>query len=129
MKLTTLGLRHLALIVKNLEACEKFYTQLLGMKVDWHPDADNIYLTSGHDNLALHRAPADFAPGASQYLDHLGFMLKSKEDVSAWYEHLKSHNVKIRFPLKDHRDGSTSFYCYDPEGNTVQFMYHPHCTQ
>ncbi|HCD03759.1 MAG TPA: glyoxalase, partial [Methylophaga sp.] len=49
------GLRHVALTVDNLEACEQFYVDLLGMEVEWRPDADNVYLTSGNDNLALHR--------------------------------------------------------------------------
>ena len=31
------------------------------MKIVWRPDADNLYLSSGSDNLALHRAPQDFA--------------------------------------------------------------------
>ncbi|HAU06747.1 MAG TPA: glyoxalase, partial [Gammaproteobacteria bacterium] len=51
----TLGLRHIALFVVNFEQCESFYTQLLGMEVEWRPDENNVYLTSGNDNLALHR--------------------------------------------------------------------------
>ena len=52
--LDNLGIRHLALKVKNFEECLKFYTQILGMKVDWQPDHENVYLTNGKDNLALH---------------------------------------------------------------------------
>ncbi len=51
----TLGMRHVALNVRDLEICERFYAGLLGMAVDWRPDADNVYLSSGNDNLALHR--------------------------------------------------------------------------
>ena len=125
MSLPMLGLRHLALYVKNLEACEKFYTELLGMTVDWRPDADNVYLTSGRDNLALHRAPQDFSPSTSQYLDHFGFTLKNADDVTRWFEFLRNQQVKIKTPPKQHRDHTVSFYCYDPEGNTIQFIYHP----
>jgi hypothetical protein len=39
------------------------------MRVVWEPDPDNVYLSSGTDNLALHRAPAGTTSGA---LDHLG---------------------------------------------------------
>ena len=31
-------------------------SMLLGFAVEWEPDPDNVYLTSGCDNLALHRA-------------------------------------------------------------------------
>ena len=34
-----------------------FYVDVLGFRVEWEPDPDNVYLTSGVDNLALHRAP------------------------------------------------------------------------
>lgn len=50
-----LGLRHIALFVDELELCVEFYTQLIGMSVEWQPDADNVYLSGGCDNLALHR--------------------------------------------------------------------------
>ena len=50
------GLRHVALYVEDLEKCVTFYTEVFGMDVEWQPDADNVFLTSGNDNLALHRA-------------------------------------------------------------------------
>ena len=36
---------------------KRFYVDLLGFEVEWEPDADNVYLSSGIDNLALHRSP------------------------------------------------------------------------
>src|SRR5919204_4503550 len=53
---THAGLRHLALNVRELDAMKRFYVDLLGFAVEWEPDSDNIYLTSGVDNLALHRS-------------------------------------------------------------------------
>jgi catechol 2,3-dioxygenase-like lactoylglutathione lyase family enzyme len=120
-----LGLRHLALHTKNLEACTHFYTELLGMKLVWQPDADNIYLSSGSDNLALHRSHREFAPGEQQHLDHLGFMLKEKTDVDAWHNYLNTAGVTISKLPKDHRDGTRSFYCLDPDGNVVQMIWMP----
>ncbi len=119
------GLRHVALWVKNLEACERFYTDLVGMRVEWRPDADNVYLTSGNDNLALHRAPVDFTPDRAQRLDHIGFIIDHIEQVDAWYDFFKSNGVAILKEPRTHRDGARSFYCRDPDGNTVQMIYHP----
>jgi catechol 2,3-dioxygenase-like lactoylglutathione lyase family enzyme len=121
----TLGLRHLALFTKELEACAHFYTHLLGMAVVWQPDADNIYLSSGTDNLALHRAPQDFNPSKDQHLDHLGFFLQEKSDVDQWHSYLKTQGIAISAAPKDHRDGTRSFYCLDPEGNSVQLIWVP----
>lgn len=120
----TSGLRHLALCIQNFNECVVFYTNLLGMEVEWHPDPDNIYLTSGNDNLALHRAPENFNPAPHQKLDHLGFIIDEITQVDAWYDFMKSNNVKIVAAPKTHRDGARSFYCQDPDGNTVQLIYH-----
>jgi catechol 2,3-dioxygenase-like lactoylglutathione lyase family enzyme len=121
----TTGLHHLALFIKNFEACEHFYTELLGMQIDWRPDPDNLYLTTGNDNFALHRAPADFKPAPYQRLDHFGFFLDEREEVDVWHAYLKANNVKISAVPKDHRDGTRSFYCLDPDGNSVQIIYYP----
>lgn len=119
------GLRHIALYCRQLDACERFYVDLLGMQVEWRPDADNIYLSSGNDNLALHRAPANFSPAGDQHLDHIGFILRQQEDVDIWYDFLKEQGVRIKAQPRSHRDGARSFYCVDPDDNIVQLIFHP----
>lgn len=118
------GLRHVALFSQNLEACAKFYTDILGFKIVWQPDADNIYLSSGTDNFALHRAPKNFHANDMQRLDHLGVFLDDKEQVDVWHEYLKEKGVEIKAAPKDHRDGTRSLYCADPDGNVVQIIYY-----
>ena len=119
------GMRHIALFVEDLEACEKFYIDLLGMTVEWRPDPDNVYITSGNDNLALHRATKDVDMSGAQKLDHIGFIIKTAEQVDQWFEFLQYNNVEIRQPPRTHRDGARSFYCYDPANTVVQIIYHP----
>lgn len=119
------GIRHVALYVPDLEACEYFYVELLGMQVEWRPDPDNVYLTSGNDNLALHRAGAEFDTSGHQKLDHIGFIIKTAEHVDEWFAFLSHYTVVIRQPPRTHRDGARSFYCYDPAGTVVQIIYHP----
>ena len=122
---TTAGMRHLALNVINLENSVEFYTRLLGMKVEWQPDEDNFYLTSGNDNLALHRATRTTEEGSAQSLDHLGFIIDTKADVVDWFNFLNQEKIEMLTQVKDHRDGARSFYCKDPDGNAVQIIYHP----
>jgi len=120
-----LGLRHVALFVQDVEACVRFYTEVLGMHVEWQPDADNYYLSSGTDNLALHRAQPDQLPCGPQRLDHLGFVIRTADEVDAWHAHFLAHHVRVLQPPKTHRDGARSFYCADPAGNVLQIIYHP----
>jgi len=118
------GMRHIAFFVEKFEECEKFYVDLLGMRVEWRPDDDNVYLTSGNDNLALHRAQGEPA-GQFQKLDHIGFIIPRIELVDEWFKFLELNGVKMRNAPKTHRDGARSFYCYDPDGIVVQIIYHP----
>lgn len=120
----TQGMHHIALNIIDMDACLHFYKDLMGMQVEWQPDEDNIYLCSGTDNLALHRAEHDIERG-KQSLDHLGFIMHEPDDVDRWFEHLSANGVKMLSEVKQHRDGARSFYCSDPDGNAVQMIYHP----
>lgn len=121
----TLGFRHIALFVDAFEACEHFYTKLLGLSVEWRPDEDNVYLTMGRDNLALHRRGSKGALSDNQRLDHIGLVLTEADEVDKWYDYLSQNQIKLLTRPRTHRDGARSFYCQDPDGTTVQFIHHP----
>ncbi len=118
------GMHHVALHARRYESTVGFYRDLLGLRVEWQPDDDNVYLTSGHDNLAIHRATGVVAE-TGQRLDHIGFIIDVPEDVDRWHDYLTAHGVAIDAPPRTHRDGARSFYCRDPEGTTVQIIHHP----
>ena len=117
----TNGMRHVALFAHEFEASEHFYTELLGMEVEWRPDVDNVYLSSGNDNLALHRS--EDQPAGK--LDHIGFFINDIDLIDEWFDFLKSNNVRMLTEPRTHRDGARSFYCLDPSGVRVQMIYHP----
>jgi catechol 2,3-dioxygenase-like lactoylglutathione lyase family enzyme len=123
------GLRHLALRVLDVDRAGEFYARVFGMKVIWQPDPDNAYLTSGCDNLALHRGatPLSNADARSDQdaLDHLGFIVATIAEVEAGYQWAQANQLDVVHPLKHHRDGSVSFYLRDPDGNVVQVLYEP----
>lgn len=122
----TLGLRHVALRVKNAQTSKAFYQNYLNMDLEWEPDARNVYLTSaGFDNLALHEEENFSLSPTGQALDHIGFMLKSASDVDAFYVRAQALHITIAREIKLHRDGAYSFYLKDPDGYVVQMIYHP----
>ena len=118
-----LGLHHVALRSSNYEATRAFYVDIFGMEIEWEPDNDNVYLTSGTDNLAIHRVAE--STNTPQLLDHIGFIVPKPMDVDAWYEYLAERNVEMAASPRTHRDGARSFYCVDPSGVQVQVIYHP----
>lgn len=123
------GIRHVALLCGDLGAMERFYCDVLGYRVEWRPSAEELYLTRGEDNLALHARPSSSGNAANQAgetrLDHVGLVMDRPEDVDAWAAYLLAKGVKLDTAPRGHRDGARSFYLRDPEGNRLQFLYHP----
>lgn len=128
-KRKTRGLRHLALRVRDVQVAQRFYERLFDMKVVWKPDPENVYLSTGYDNLALHQVPAEelsqFNLSQVHPLDHLGFLMDSPESVDALFKEVTDEGITIVKPLKRHRDGSYSFYLADPDQNTIQVLFEP----
>lgn len=128
LPVATVGLRHLALRVRNVAKSKRFYCEIFGMKPVWEPDEKTSYLSSGTDNLALHELPATAERNAAdpaQPLDHLGFLLRSAERVYEAAEAVRERGEKILQEPRQHRDGSHSFYMADPDGNVVQVLFEP----
>lgn len=117
------GMRHVALNVLKLASMEQFYVELLGFEVEWRPDVENLYLCSGNDNLALH--VVEDTGGKHQSLAHTGIIVDQITEVDDWYEFLVANKVEMINAPKTHRDGARSFYCYDPEKNVIQVIFHP----
>ena len=120
-----MGLRHVALNVRNVRRSMEFYSSVLGMKLEWMPDEENAYLTSGPDNLALHQLPQHSEPGQVQMVHHIGFVVRHPENVDAWADRVRKQGIALAAEPKTHRDGARSFYFRDPDGLLIQLIYHP----
>ena len=119
-----LGIRHVALFVRDLEAAERFWTGVMGYEVEWRPDPDNVYLRGGSDNLAIHRGERAPEGGGGGQLDHIGLAVPSAPDVDGWARHLEGHAIALEKPPRTHRDGSRSLYFRGPEGLLIQILHH-----
>ena len=113
---TRLG--HLAIRVQDIERAKNFYIRL-GLKLVWD-DADWCYLEAGpgKDGLAL------LGPGYKSAGPHFAFHFTDRSEVANYHLQLKEAGVSVG-SLHDHRDGTTSFYLKDTEGNWLEMLYHP----
>jgi catechol 2,3-dioxygenase-like lactoylglutathione lyase family enzyme len=118
-----LGMRHVALRVRDLPAAERFFVELLGYRVVWRPDPENVYLARQGDNVALHRAREPC--GGAGMLDHIGLLVARAEEVDAWASWLEARGAQLAARPRAHRDGSRSLYLAGPEGLLVQVLHHP----
>lgn len=120
------GMRHIALKVRDAASSKQFYQEILGMVVVWEPDSQNVYLSSGCDNLAIHQVPERYLKTAEErQLDHLGFVVETVARVRELEAEFRARGISIVHPFKIHRDGSASFYCADPDGIVIQLLYEP----
>lgn len=117
----------------DLPQSRRFYEQILGMQVVWEPDPENVYFSSGIDNLALHQISKgelnSYDSSKTQLLDHMGVILESPHAVDQMYREIvpliESLGGRITKEPKLHRDSSYSFYFSDPDGNVIQALYEP----
>jgi catechol 2,3-dioxygenase-like lactoylglutathione lyase family enzyme len=108
------GLRHIALRTRDLRATERFYVDVLGLRVAF-PHEGMLFLESpgGGDLLNFMGTRRAFDPSAGGF-DHLGLRVPS----ASWREtmgRLKRAGVRIAG-----RRGRDAVYLRDPNGYTVE---------
>ncbi len=121
----TKGIRHVALRVHDMARMAAFYRDVLGYVEEWRPSPDELYLTRGSDNVALHAGAPAQGEAHETRLDHIGLLMSHADDVDAWAAWLESRGVALDTRPRTHRDGARSFYARDPEGTRIQFIWHP----
>ena len=111
-------LGHVAIRVDDVDRAKNFYMSL-GMMLVWD-DTDWCYLEAekSGDGLAL------LGPGYKAAGPHFAFHFTNKNEVERLHDSLKDQGMKVG-ALHDHRDGTSSFYLKDTEGNWLEMLYHP----
>lgn len=118
---------HLAIQCSDLEACERFYREVLGLEVlrRWpRPGGGDrsVWLALGDGFLALERAEAPARPGPwrdGQPGLHLVALRIPREERAGWEERLAARGVPVV-----HRTRWSIFF-RDPEGNRIGLSHHP----
>ena len=109
------GLRHISLKTRDLQKTERFYTDVLGLRVAFRVPPKRIFLSSPGASDLLDFVKSDGKISPSQGLDHFGFKV-SKASLKQIEKKLQENRVDI-----EGRRSRSSIYFRDPNSYWVEF--------
>ena len=112
-------LRHLAIVVKDLEASCRFYEKCFDMKRAFQAGNAAVYLTDGMMNLALLSYDSVNRPGSPTAdgrlgIHHFGFLVDDLKESQALVE---AAGAQYAFDFGDPKGMNFERKFHDPEGN------------
>src|SRR5688572_7882000 len=116
-----MGLDHLNLRVRDIDACRAFYERHFGFRLAF--EADGGYFLRDDDRFLLALVPADphqaLPPGF-----HLGFGQIRADDVSLRHDEMAAAGVDVT-AIEDLRPGENyiTFRGWDPDGTEVEVYW------
>jgi catechol 2,3-dioxygenase-like lactoylglutathione lyase family enzyme len=108
------GLSHVALRTRDIKETERFYTQVLGLKVAFR-GPDMIFLRTPGSRDLLNFIESTKRVSGIQALDHIGFKITSAE-LKHIEKRLKENGVKI-----EGRRGRNAIYILDSNGYQIEY--------
>ncbi|RWO60618.1 VOC family protein [Mesorhizobium sp.] len=119
-----------ALYVTDLDAAEKFYTDLLGLDLLGKVDGRHLFFRCGDGVLLIFNADATKVPPAPDARlkvpphgtvgdGHLCFAV-SADEIARWRAHLERKKIAIESEF-EWPQGGRSIYIRDPSGNSIEF--------
>ena len=111
---------HMAIVVRDLEKCRRFYMDVFGLKTIDRPDFGfpGHWFKVGEDRQ-LHLMVMDEKPAES--MRHFALEV---EDFQKTLDHLGTMGIPIVDGPGKRVDGSDYLFCKDPEGNLIEVTHH-----
>lgn len=122
-KASQLGLGHVVLRVSDRDACERFYIDVLGLKLSDYGSGKLVFIhcNARHHSIAL--APADQIPGPRRIV-HIMLEALSLDDLGTAMDLCEQHGVPVLEPLGKHtNDFTVSFYLETPSKFGLEFGF------
>lgn len=114
----THGLRHIHLVVRDLQVSLSFYKSVFGMDELFWEGEQMVFLTTpgGDDTLTLNQDPVlvDRA-GQNGGIDHFGFHLDEGVDLDIAIKEIEAAGGRLE-RRGEHAPGVEFAYCRDPDG-------------
>jgi len=109
------GLRHIALRTRDLKTTEKFYTEVLGLKVAFRHPPSMIFLGTPGGGDLLNFVRTTKRPSGNQGLGHIGFQT-TVAGLKRLERKLRAHGIAI-----EGRRGKSAIYLSDPNGYQIEY--------
>jgi catechol 2,3-dioxygenase-like lactoylglutathione lyase family enzyme len=121
---TTRGLTHIHLMVRNLDRALAFYTSVFGLEERFREGRHMVFLgTPGREDLiTLNEDPgASAVAGVNGGVDHFGFRLTSEADFDVAIEAVEVAGGRL-IKRGEHARGVPFAYVRDPDGYTIELL-------
>ena len=96
---------HIAIRTKNIARMKRWYERNLGAKVESETDS--------YVRLSMNNTVISLIDRKKYKYSHLGVLVTNLEDMP-------TSGVRTA-----HRDGTIGVYCFDPEGNVIEYIWYP----
>ena len=119
---------HAVLVVRDIDASLRFYTQVLGFKVsDVYPESmvpgRMVFMRFNQDHHGLGLIGQAGEASAGRELHHLAFEVPTLDDVFRARDHLEKHGVPIDFHGRRRAGCQVSVEFRDPDGHSLEIFW------
>jgi catechol 2,3-dioxygenase-like lactoylglutathione lyase family enzyme len=117
--------QELSFFYKNLPMAKAFYGEMLGLKMISEDENSVTFHLAGDSKLVLKSIEGSAYTGKEAKSVALALLT---DNLEAWYTHLQTQKVAIKYTLKVNPDGAhDGFVAVDPEGYLLEFeMFRMH---
>lgn len=121
MAVKTAGIRHIHLLVADLNRSIRFYEEAFGMKEKFRDGDDLVFLnTPGtHDSLALHLVRSDERVGESGGYEHFGITVTDRDALDDAIVAIEAAGGAL-VEKGEHAPGVPYAYVRDPDGYIIE---------
>jgi len=109
------GLLHIALLTRDLKKTERFYVEVLGLRVAFRVPPNMVFLRSRGSHDLINFVGTKKRLPSNDSLQHFGFKT-TRSGLTSLEKKLDENEIEI-----DGRRGKNAIYFRDPNGYTIEY--------